>query len=151
EEGHRHHRCFSRTGRLQVIDGTGREGERGQRPEPRRLDIHRGALSDGFAIRLKLLQQADCLEEVKREGFGEKPGGDRVRWNRRSTRRRRTRRSRADGLHRAGIAHSSLCSPARGGHFLKYLSPCEVRAINWLNELIETYSPRNRSSMLANR
>src|SRR5207302_4308859 len=42
-------------------------------------------------------------------------------------------------------------SPARGGHFLKYPSPCLVFATNWLNELMPAYSPRNRSSTEANR
>src|SRR5262249_10281600 len=56
-----------------------------------------------------------------------------------------------DSTHptRTGPPHTSGCSPARGGHLFR--RPCRVVAASCVNELTDTYSPRKRSSTLANR
>ena len=79
-------------------------------------------------VRLHPLQEPDRLEEVEGVPFANRCSETEI-----------------------GGLHNNLCSPARGGHRLSKPLPDLSLATSWLNELIETYRPRNRSSTLANR
>src|SRR5262249_28119524 len=54
-------------------------------------------------------------------------------------------------LVKQDIHQKRICSPALAGHLLRYPSRCFTLAASWLNEFIEQYRPRKRSSTLANK
>src|SRR5205085_10766944 len=49
------------------------------------------------------------------------------------------------------VDYSRILSPDRGGHLRRTPSRRLVVAVNWVNELIEQYEAKNRSSTAANR
>src|SRR6202011_3139468 len=114
------------------------------------------------AVGVQALQEADGLEKVVGVWFRVQMVFDR-RWQTRTRGRRGGSRARRrvaqQGLVPQGSGLSvgfrsgyrSWRSAARGGHFLKYPSPCLVLPTNWLNEFMVAYRPRKRSRTQANR
>src|SRR5207253_1998785 len=106
----------------------------------------------GPALRVKTLEHAYRLEEVKGERLSKEMGRNTAAREGFAPRRRR-RRGFAGQCppFRWWFAYRTGCSPARGGHFLKYPSPCLVLPMSWVKEFMEAYNPRKRSRTQAKR
>src|SRR5439155_23404498 len=100
--------------------------------------------ADRLAFRKQPLENPDRLEEIEGKGFLEQMigNGARTRGRPRGGGLIRTCRVRGQGDF---PTHRSCCSATRGGHFLKYPSPCLVLPTSCVKELMCAYSARKRS------
>src|SRR4051794_10876233 len=119
------------------------------------LGSRRPRESDRDAAAIQELEDPDRLEEVETEAFLEEPPLQSGGMRRAGAMRGAGRPWRIAWLQvvdhrRSLLTQTSACSPVRGGQARSGVALCLVVATNWVNELIDVYSARKRSSTHAN-